>query len=86
MGFFFLRKLLNDIWEKDTNMMWTMAPKPTMADSMYHLDFPWDVNSQERKDWIHSYKYVTNETEPVFEFLFTYYCFIKRTCSSRCIL
>ncbi|XP_063421694.1 glycine amidinotransferase, mitochondrial-like [Mytilus trossulus] len=61
------RKILNDIWEKDKNMLWTNAPKPTMADSMYNLDFPWDDKSKERKDWIESYKYVTNETEPVFD-------------------
>ncbi|XP_052094840.1 glycine amidinotransferase, mitochondrial-like [Mytilus californianus] len=61
------RKILNDIWEKDKNMLWTNAPKPTMADSMYNLDFPWDDKSQERKDWIGSFKYVTNETEPVFD-------------------
>lgn len=61
------RTILNDMFEKDENMLWTQAPKPTMADSLYNHDFPWDTESKERKDWIKNYRYVTNETEPVFD-------------------
>lgn len=51
--------------DKDPDMLWTMAPKPTMDDSMYNLNFPWDEKSDERKNWIDSYKFQTNETQPV---------------------
>lgn len=56
---------MNDYFEKDKEMLWTMVPKPTMADDMYNVDFPWDINCQERKQWIRNYKYQINETEPV---------------------
>ncbi|VDI69888.1 glycine amidinotransferase [Mytilus galloprovincialis] len=61
------RKIMNDYFEKDKEMLWTMVPKPTMADAMYNVDFPWDINCQERKQWIRNYKYQINETEPLFD-------------------
>lgn len=61
------RKLLNQLMEEDPDMLWTMAPKPTMADSMYDFDYPWDTESEERKKAIFDFRYVTNETEPIFD-------------------
>ncbi|VDH95463.1 glycine amidinotransferase [Mytilus galloprovincialis] len=61
------RTILNDYFEKDEDMLWTMAPKPTMSENMYNSDFPFDTNCQERKDWIQNYKYVINEAEPCFD-------------------
>ncbi|CAG2206430.1 GATM [Mytilus edulis] len=52
---------------KDKDMLWTMAPMPTMSENMYNLDFPFDTNCQERKDWMQNYKYVINEAEPCFD-------------------
>ena len=53
------------MFDKDSNMLWTMAPKPTMADSMYNFDFPWDENSDERIEWMQNFKHLCNENEPV---------------------
>ncbi|XP_076100969.1 glycine amidinotransferase, mitochondrial-like [Mytilus galloprovincialis] len=61
------RTILNDYFEKDKDMLWTMAPKPTMSENMYNLDFPLEVNCAERKDWIPYYKYAINEAEPCFD-------------------
>ena len=49
----------------DPEMLWTMAPKPTMGDSMYYFDFPWDESSDERKRWINDYQFQTNESQLV---------------------
>lgn len=61
------RKIFNDYMDEDPDMLWTMAPKPTMDDSMYHLDFPWDKHSEERRRWIENFKFKINESQPVFD-------------------
>lgn len=67
LEFLCYRNILNALMEEDPDMLWTMAPKPTMADSLYDLNFPQDESSQERKRYIQGYRYITNETEPVFD-------------------
>lgn len=64
------RKMLNELFEEDGNWLWTAAPKPTMADSMYNLDYPVDPTkdaSPERRKLIESRIYCTKEAEPHFD-------------------
>lgn len=61
------RSICLDLWRSDPRrvQLWA-APKPSMADSMYDLDF-WKLSSQERYRLMHEYRYCVNETEPVFD-------------------
>ena len=33
------RTIIYDLWKADRRVQWVAAPKPTMADSMYNMDF-----------------------------------------------
>ena len=64
------RRMLNELFEEDDQWLWTAAPKPTMADSMYNLDYPVDPTkdaSPERRRLIEGRVYCTNEAEPHFD-------------------
>lgn len=36
---YFLRDIVYDLWGKDDRVTWKAAPKPSMSDSMYDLEF-----------------------------------------------
>lgn len=76
--------------DRDPEMLWTMAPKPTMEDTMYNLDFPWDVKSTERKTWTENHKYQINETQPVSSYACRFYVcsfsYCKFLCTKFCVL
>ncbi|CAC5406184.1 GATM [Mytilus coruscus] len=76
------RTILNDYFENDKDVLWTMASKPTMSETMYILGFPFDVNYQERKDWIQNYKYVINEAEPIIYAPFPNSMVVSESCES----
>ena len=42
-----LRSLLNEYFERDPNFIWTAGPKNTMADHMYHHEFPHEARGVE---------------------------------------
>ena len=44
------RALLNELYEEDDQFLWTAMPKPTMADSMYDMDYPHDDGSDENNN------------------------------------
>jgi len=65
------RSLLNEYFERDPNFVWAAAPKPTMNDELYRLDFPHeakggDANS-ERAILAEQRVYCHTETEPIFD-------------------
>lgn len=57
-------KVLNELMDDDPEMLWTMAPKSSMRDEMYRLDFPWESDDTHAQ-WIKEQKFVTNESESV---------------------
>ncbi|WP_245642562.1 glycine amidinotransferase [Nonomuraea candida] len=60
------RKLVYEYWEADPRVSWTVAPKPTMADSMYRKDF-WDWPMEERHARMHAHEYCITQDEVVFD-------------------
>ena len=65
------RELLNEYYERDQNFLWTAAPKPTMSDSNYHLNFPHEAlgagADSVRKELAAQRIFVHTESEPFFD-------------------
>jgi hypothetical protein len=36
---YWLRDIVYDLWNNDSRVKWVAAPKPTMSDSMYNMEF-----------------------------------------------
>lgn len=60
------RPVVDDCWRSDPDMLWTVAPKPTMADTMYRQDF-WDWPIETRYDRMHSFEFCITQTEVIFD-------------------
>jgi len=60
------RPLILDYWRRDPRMVWTVAPKPTMADCMYRPGF-WDWPLEERHRRMHDYEFCITQDEVVFD-------------------
>ncbi|MEW1695705.1 MULTISPECIES: glycine amidinotransferase [unclassified Streptomyces] len=60
------RKLVYEYWEADPRVSWTVAPKPTMADSMYRQDF-WEWPIEERHARMHASEFCITQDEIVFD-------------------
>ena len=63
---FAVRKILQDLWCEDPNMLWKAAPKPSMADEMYDASW-WDWTPDERWEHMRKYKYCITNEEPLFD-------------------
>ncbi|MGW1544702.1 glycine amidinotransferase [Streptomyces sp. NPDC002309] len=60
------RKLVYGYWEADQRVGWTVAPKPTMADSMYRQDF-WEWPLEERHARMHDSEFCVTQDEVIFD-------------------
>ena len=60
------RKLIYEYWNKDANMIWNAAPKPTMQDSMYREQF-WEWSLEERFDRMHDFEFCVTQDEVIFD-------------------
>jgi glycine amidinotransferase len=60
------RKLVYEYWESDQRIAWTVAPKPTMADSMYRQEF-WEWPVEERHARMHESEFCVTQDEVVFD-------------------
>jgi glycine amidinotransferase len=60
------RPLLYHYWNNDPNMVWTAAPKPSMADDMYREDF-WDWPLEKRHAKMHNFEFCVTQDEIVFD-------------------
>jgi glycine amidinotransferase len=60
------RPLVQEYWSRDPEMRWTVAPKPTMADSMYRDEF-WSISLQERHRRMHGFEFCVTQDEVVFD-------------------
>ncbi|MFF0630069.1 glycine amidinotransferase [Streptomyces sp. NPDC004296] len=60
------RKLVYEYWDADPRVTWTVAPKPTMADSMYRQDF-WEWPLKERHARMHDSEFCVTQDEVVFD-------------------
>ncbi|MBF4615474.1 glycine amidinotransferase [Curtobacterium sp. VKM Ac-1376] len=60
------RELVRQYWTEDRRMVWTAAPKPSMADSMYREEF-WEHSREERFERMHEFEFCVGQDEPVFD-------------------
>jgi glycine amidinotransferase len=60
------RNLVQSYWENDPGMTWTIAPKPSMADSMYRENF-WTMPLEDRHRFMHSFEFCITQNEVVFD-------------------
>ncbi|MET9440580.1 glycine amidinotransferase [Streptomyces sp. NPDC006610] len=60
------RKLVYEYWNADPRVLWTTAPKPSMADDMYREEF-WDWPLEKRHAEMHSFEFCINQDEVVFD-------------------
>ncbi|MFN8494507.1 MAG: arginine deiminase family protein [Caldilineaceae bacterium] len=60
------RKLIYEYWEKDPNMIWNAAPKPTMADEMYRQEF-WEWPLEERFARMHEFEFCITQDQVIFD-------------------
>lgn len=60
------RPLVYDYWRDDQHVVWTVAPKPTMADSMYRQQF-WELPLAERHARMHDFEFCVTQDEIVFD-------------------
>lgn len=60
------RPLIQDLWRRDPDMTWTVAPKPSMADAMYREEF-WRLSLAERHALMHSFEFCVSQDEVVFD-------------------
>lgn len=62
------RDMIYDWWRRDKRVLWKVAPKPTMADSMYDHDFWHKLSCEEREEKFNrTFKTSLNETEIAFD-------------------
>lgn len=60
------RPLVYDYWRSDPDMIWSVAPKPSMNDEMYNQGF-WDQSAAERHTSMHSFEFCVTQDEIVFD-------------------
>ena len=60
------RDLLTGYWNTDPDMLWTVAPKPTMADGMYRQEF-WEWTAEARHARMHAFEFCVTQDEIVFD-------------------
>jgi len=60
------RPLVYHYWNNDPNMVWTAAPKPSMADEMYRPEF-WDRPLEQRHAQMHNFEFCVTQDEVVFD-------------------
>lgn len=60
------RGLVYQYWNTDPGMSWQVAPKPTMSDDMYSMEF-WDRPIEERHARMHEFEFCIGQDEVVFD-------------------
>ena len=60
------RPLVYDYWRSDPDMIWSVAPKPSMNDEMYNQGF-WDQSAAERHTSMHSFEFCVTQDEIVLD-------------------
>ena len=60
------RKLVYEYWQSDPHMIWNAAPKPTMADAMYNVDF-WKWPTAHRHARMQDFEFCITQDEVVFD-------------------
>lgn len=60
------RSLAQEYWTRDSGAQWTVAPKPSMSDSMYREEF-WEIPLQERHRRMHAFEFCVTQDEIVFD-------------------
>jgi glycine amidinotransferase len=60
------RELVYRYWNNDASMVWTVAPKPSMRDSMYRQEF-WDLPMAARHRNMHNFEFCITQDEVVFD-------------------
>lgn len=60
------RTLVYEYWNGDPGMTWTVAPKPSMAASMYREEF-WDWPIEQRHKQMHASEFCVTQDEVVFD-------------------
>ncbi len=60
------RELVYEYWKADASVVWTCAPKPSMADGMYREGF-WDWPLEKRHAEMHAFEFCVTQDEVVFD-------------------
>jgi glycine amidinotransferase len=60
------RKLVYKYWNADPKVVWTTAPKPSMADAMYREEF-WSWPLKQRHQEMHSFEFCITQDEVAFD-------------------
>jgi glycine amidinotransferase len=60
------RGLVSAYWNADPRAVWTVAPKPSMADGMYRHEF-WQWSLEERHRQMHLFEFCITQDEVVFD-------------------
>jgi glycine amidinotransferase len=60
------RRIVYECWRADREMLWTAAPKPTMADTMYRREF-WEQPLEERHRKMHDFEFCITQGEVTFD-------------------
>ena len=60
------RELVQQYWSSDPGVTWTVAPKPSMAATIYREDF-WDWPLEERHRRMHAFEFCVTQDEVVFD-------------------
>lgn len=60
------RKLIYEYWQRDTDLLWTAAPKPSMADTMYRRGF-WGLTDAQRHARMHDFEFCVSQDEVIFD-------------------
>lgn len=60
------RKLIYEYWNRDPDLIWNAAPKPSMQDSMYLEKF-WELSLEERFQRMHDFEFCITQDEVVFD-------------------
>jgi glycine amidinotransferase len=60
------RPIVYELFNADPRMAWTSAPKPTMGDGMYRMEF-WDYSDEERHARMHDFEFAVTQDEVLFD-------------------
>ena len=60
------RTLIYDYWNRDPDMIWNAAPKPTMSDAMYKEEF-WEWPLEKRFAKMHQFDFCITQDEVIFD-------------------
>lgn len=58
--------IIYDYWNRDSQMIWNAAPKPTIADTMYREGF-WDWPLEQRFARMHEFEFCITQDEVIFD-------------------